>query len=386
MIFKTPESSYGKSLSSLDSPIDNSQGILDALRPLIQQLSKRIRENKDARNIFIYLCLNLFFMFVEMLYGVWNNSLGLISDGFHMLFDCMALVIGLIALVISEWQPNRRYSYGYGRVNILSGFINGVFLVFIACSVFYEAIHRFIEPPQIENDNLLLVSVLGLLVNLVGLFVFSQAHHAAHGHSHSSHGHSHSSHGHAHASHDEEEGKASENHHGHSHSTSHDDDDDHEDENMRGVFLHIVGDTLGSVGVIISSLCIEYFSWTIADPICSLIIACFIFTSVIPLLKSSSSILLQVTPKNSKNKLQKCFTKIHSVQGVQGFTDRHFWSTDGNEVVGTIHIQIDSSANSQEVLRIIKTIFAKQGVHQVTIQIEQLDHGVESKISSVSSW
>jgi len=374
LIFKTPEPGYGRSLSALDRP-ESSESITDSLMPLINQLSQRIKSNKDARNIFIYLCLNLLFMFVEMLYGIWNNSLGLISDGFHMLFDCIALIIGLVALVISEWHSNRTYTYGYTRVNILSGFINAVFLVFIACSVFYEAIHRFVEPPHIENDNLLLVSTLGLVVNLVGLFVFSQAHHAAHGHSHS--------HGSSNSHDDEESGHGHSHGHSHSHGSS---DDDHEDENMKGVFLHILGDTLGSVGVIISSLCIEYFSWTIADPICSIIIACFIFTSVIPLLKSSATILLQVTPKRATKKLPGCLHQISSIYGVQGYTEPHFWSTDGNEVIGTIHIQISSDANSQEILNNAKSIFARESINQVTIQIEQTNEGVESLISSQTSY
>ena len=285
LIFKVPETSTYSHLGSLDSPhhVASGSSLISAMGPLVSQLFERIRTNKDARNIFIYMSINLLFMFVEMAYGWWNNSLGLISDGVHMLFDCMALMIGLIALVIQEWAPNQRFSFGYGRVNILSGFINAIFLVFIASSVFYEAIHRFIAPQEIDNDNLLLVSVLGLLVNLLGLFVFSQAHHAAHGHSHSSHGHSHSAsshteskHGHSHSeSHDHGHGHGhghddhGHDDHGHGHGHGHDDhghghghgenhghahgghdhghheqhahdshEDEHEDENMKGVLPH----------------------------------------------------------------------------------------------------------------------------------------------------
>ncbi|CAF4991799.1 unnamed protein product, partial [Rotaria magnacalcarata] len=72
------------------------------------------------------------FTFVELLYGAWTNSLGLISDGFHMLFDCTALVVGLYAAVMSRWKPTRVFSYGYGRAGVLSGFVNGLFLVVVA--------------------------------------------------------------------------------------------------------------------------------------------------------------------------------------------------------------------------------------------------------------
>ena len=94
-------------------------------------------------------------MGVEMLYGMWTNSLGLISDGFHMLFDCAALLVGLYASVLSRLKPTRQYSFGYGRVEVLSGFVNGLFLVVIAGFVFMEALARLVEPPDISTERLL---------------------------------------------------------------------------------------------------------------------------------------------------------------------------------------------------------------------------------------
>ena len=150
--------------------------------------------------------------------------------------------------------------------------------------------------------------------------------------------------------------------------------------------MHILGDTLGSVGVIISSLCIEYLGWTIADPICSIIIASFIFTSVIPLLKSSATILLQVTPKRAAKKLPGCLLQLQEIPGVQGHTEPHFWSIDGNEVVGTIHVQVESGANTQHILNSIRTIFARNKMTQVTIQIDQAPEGVDAFIQPTSTW
>lgn len=92
---------------------------------------------------------------VEFLYGFLTNSLGLISDGFHMLFDCSALVMGLVASVMSRWTATRQYSFGYGRVEILAGFINALFLIVIAFFIFLEAIERLIDPPPINTDKLL---------------------------------------------------------------------------------------------------------------------------------------------------------------------------------------------------------------------------------------
>ena len=121
------------------------------------------------------------FTFVELLYGGWTNSLGLISDGFHMLFDCTALIVGLYAAIMSRWKPTRVFSYGYSRVEVLSGFVNGLFLVVVAFFVFYEAIGRLFEPPEINTNRLLVVSVAGFAVNMIGIFSFSHAHAHAHG-------------------------------------------------------------------------------------------------------------------------------------------------------------------------------------------------------------
>ena len=93
-----------------------------------------------------------------MTYGVWTNSLGLISDGFHMLFDCTALIVGLYAAVLSHWKPTRLYSFGYSKVETLSGFVNGLFLIVIAIFVLTEALERLLEPPQISTDRLLVSS------------------------------------------------------------------------------------------------------------------------------------------------------------------------------------------------------------------------------------
>ncbi|MEQ2256485.1 hypothetical protein ILYODFUR_024662 [Ilyodon furcidens] len=174
---------------------------------------RSILADKTSRNLFFFLCLNLSFAFVELTYGIWSNSLGLISDSFHMFFDCTALLAGLAASVISRWRSNDSFSYGYVRAEVLAGFVNGLFLIFTAFFIFSEGVERALEPPDVHHERLLPVSVAGLLVNLVGIFVFQ---HGGHGHSHGDggHGHSHSlfngslNHGHGGHSHDG---------HGHSH-------------------------------------------------------------------------------------------------------------------------------------------------------------------------
>ncbi|OBZ66409.1 putative zinc transporter cis4 [Grifola frondosa] len=138
---------------------------------VIRTYLKSILSNPESRKIFYFLMLNMFYMLVQMLYGIWTNSLGLISDAIHMAFDCMAIGVGLIASVMARWPPNEKFTYGYGRIETLSGFANGIFLILISIFIVFEAIQRLLDPPEMNTSQLLLVSSLGLGVNLFGMVV-----------------------------------------------------------------------------------------------------------------------------------------------------------------------------------------------------------------------
>lgn len=278
-----------------------------------------------------------------------------------MLFDCSALVMGLAAAVISQWKPTRIYSYGFGRVEILSGFINGLFLVVISVFVFLEALERLFAPPEIHSGKLIYVSFAGLCVNLFGIFAFQHAHtHGGipcedspkHNHSHSGNQHNHS---HDHG-------------HGHSHSPA---PSDQRNDNMSAVYLHVLADTMGSVGVIISSFLIQQFGWYIADPICSIIIAIMIFASVIPLLKHSSSILILKMPENKQNMFKHLLNRILNIEGVISYRDDNLWQLSTNSYVSTIHVQIESSAYEQLISAQIHSILKEMKLSNLTVQLEK---------------
>lgn len=328
----------------------------------IKESLKQILEENDSRQIFYFLCLNLLFTFVELFYGVLTNSLGLISDGFHMLFDCSALVMGLFAALMSRWKATRIFSYGYGRIEILSGFINGLFLVVIAFFVFMESVTRLIDPPELDTHMLTPVSVGGLIVNLIGICAFSHAHTHSHAHG-ASHGschssdHSHSHHMHGHSDHG----------HGHSHGIG----GGGMNANMRGVFLHVLADTLGSVGVIVSTILIEQFGWFIADPLCSLFIAILILLSVIPLIKDACQILLLRLPTECEKELHTALEKIQKIEGLISYRDPHFWRHSASIVAGTIHIQVTSEVLEQRIVQQVTGILKDAGVNNLTIQVEK---------------
>ncbi|XP_038621721.1 zinc transporter 5 [Tachyglossus aculeatus] len=333
----------------------------------IKESLKQILEESDSRQIFYFLCLNLVFTFVELFYGVLTNSLGLISDGFHMLFDCSALVMGLFAALMSRWKATRIFSYGYGRIEILSGFINGLFLMVIAFFVFVESVARLIDPPELDTHMLTPVSVGGLVVNLVGICAFSHAHAHVHGASQGGchgHDHSHPHHGHGYGlSHSHGD-------HGHSHGHAHGATGGM-NANMRGVFLHVLADTLGSVGVIVSTVLIEQFGWFIADPLCSLFIAGLIFLSVIPLIKDACQVLLLRLPPEQEKELNGALAKIRTIEGLLSYRDPHFWRHSASVVAGTIHVQVMADVTEQRIVQQVSGVLKDAGVSNLTIQVEK---------------
>ncbi|XP_047443537.1 zinc transporter 7 isoform X2 [Mugil cephalus] len=366
---------------------------------------RSILADKTSRNLFFFLCLNLSFAFVELTYGIWSNSLGLISDSFHMFFDCTALLAGLAASVISRWRSNDSFSYGYVRAEVLAGFVNGLFLIFTAFFIFSEGVERALEPPDVHHDRLLPVSVAGLLVNLVGIFVFQHGGHGhshgdeGHGHSHSlfngslNHGHSHGGghqdkhggHGHSHGGHDGH-GHSHGGHDGHGHSHgghghSHDEPDCHNElqhtpgkgsskQILQGVLLHIIADTLGSVGVIISALLMQKYDLMIADPICSMLIALLIGVSVVPLLKESIGILMQRTPPSLDHALPECYQRVQQLQGVYNLQEPHFWTLCTDVYIGTLKLLVAPDADARWILSQTHGIFTQAGVRQLYVQIE----------------
>ncbi|KAG0142897.1 hypothetical protein CROQUDRAFT_49580 [Cronartium quercuum f. sp. fusiforme G11] len=387
---------------------------------------KTVLDNPESKRIAFFLCLNLAYMLVQMMYGIWTNSLGLISDSIHMFFDCMALAMGLFASVMSTWPADSRFPYGYGRVETLSGFTNGVFLLLISLFIIFEAIQRLLDPPEMNTNQLLVVSSVGLGVNLVGMFATGHHHHhhgggghhhhhgqdektkdaldysvtqpgPDHAHSAPDHGHSHSSHHHAHSPQDNAHSSHGHGHlHDHDHShhdghahSSHDHGHSHS-HNMKGVFLHVMADTLGSLGVIISTILIERYGWTGFDPLASIFIATLIAGSVYPLVIDCGKILLLDLGTERENQLRVALLKLGSIEGLSSYSTPKFWPKDSFNINGTIHVQLEpntstlSSTSDQLIARYDKIELIKKkvinvlksnlnGLDEIIVQVEGVD-------------
>ncbi|KAJ3203749.1 hypothetical protein HDU67_009972 [Dinochytrium kinnereticum] len=221
-----------------------------------------------------------------------------------MLFDSSALVLSLVASVIVKWEATEAFTYGYGRVETLTGFANALALVFASLGIIWEGLERLFDPPSIKMDNLLTVSVLGFLVNI-------------------------------------------------------------------GMFLHVLADTFGSIGVIVSSILINLYGWTWADPLASLLIAALTLLSIWPLLAESTSSLLQRIPPTLLGRTSEAYRRVQLVEGVVGFSQPHFWELCQGKNFGTIKIQVRSGTGVDRVRVAVCGIFREYGITDLVVQIEQ---------------
>lgn len=358
---------------------------------------------KEIRIISL-LVLDTVFFLLEAIIGYTVHSLALIADSFHMLNDIVSLVIALWAVRVKNTKPaDGKYTYGWQRAEIIGALINAVFLLALCFSIIIEAIQRIFDPQVISNPKLILVvGTAGLVSNGVGLVLFHE-----HGHSHG-HGHSHSvsteeenvGHGHEHSHVPVEENSSSnsiseylpDNFVGRYDERSSLVPNKKEQPkqkkrsmNMEGVFLHVLGDALGNIGVIITALFIwkTDYSWKYyCDPLVSLLITAIIFSSALPLCRKSCKILLQATPANvNPNEIVE---EITLIPGIKSLHDFHIWNLNEDFLIASVHIELNSSEPNDsgdgneiinkvaflEVVGLVRKVLHKYGIDSVTIQPE----------------
>eukprot|EP00047_Mylnosiga_fluctuans_P002196 m.223568 g.223568 ORF g.223568 m.223568 type:complete len:435 (+) comp10943_c0_seq1:29-1333(+) len=360
--------------------------------------------DSKARKLALMICLTGMFMVVEIGFGIYARSLALISDGFHMFSDVVGLAVGVTARTFSWKDRTHKMSYGFRRAETVGAFANGVFLLAICLFIILDAIQRFIDPEDIQSPlAVVIVGGIGLAINIGGLFLFH-----GHGHSHGGHGHGH---GHENKSHDETSSAAlssspivlgdttsataelasdpsiqldeviEQARTGFPQSIEIADTgvDDHAhgrtaDLNLHGVFLHVAGDALGSVGVLISGLISMYVeaSWTrYVDSIVSVLISLIILSSCVPLVKKAGRILLQGTPKHID--LASVGRALAKIAGVRSVHELHCWLLADNTAIASVHIKCVPSADVMALVRDTKGVLHAYGIHSATIQPELTD-------------
>ncbi|ORZ01503.1 cation efflux family-domain-containing protein [Syncephalastrum racemosum] len=325
--------------------------------------------NRQVR-ICIMLCINGAFFLAEIVIGYYVSSLALVADSFHMLNDMLSLGVALWAIKVAmNSRRDDKYSYGWQRAEILGALVNAVFLLALCVMIVIEAIQRFVEPQPVTDPLLVLITGgAGLVGNLVGLFLF---HEHGHGHGHHHHQHPHNDVEHQH-------GPVSAGHHDHNEGGH---------MNMKGIFLHVMGDALGNIGVIVSALFIWLtdFSWRFyLDPIVSIIISIIIFISALPLVRDTSFILLQGVPSGVP--LDDVRQRLLELEDVLSVHELHIWQLSDTKLIASLHVQLRSHTNYMNVATQMRQLLHTYRIHSVTIQPEFVDEKGEkdSKLVKMS--
>lgn len=271
------------------------------------------------------------YMVAELVGGLLTNSLALLADAGHMLSDVAALALSLFALWIAERPSGPQRSFGYYRAEILAALVNGATLIAISFYVFIEAYHRFRQPLEVQGAAMLAVAFGGLIVNLFGLWLLN-------------------------------EGRAG-------------------NLNVRGAWLHVLTDALGSVGAIMAAVLIWAFGWEWADPLASILIGLLVMYSSWRLLVESVYVLLESAPSGID--VDRVRQSMQETPGVLAVHDLHVWTiTSGMDCLSAHVVAMDGQLHAA-LLRVLRERMHEQfGIDHMTIQIEP--EGFEESV--VSAW
>ncbi|KAF9905942.1 hypothetical protein EC991_001183 [Linnemannia zychae] len=341
-----------------------------------------LRESeKDKRRLKIAIGLCSTFFVVELLGGLWADSLALLSDSFHLLTDITSFIISLAAIYLSHRPSTATHTFGYHRAEVL-GALFSIFLIWgLTLMLIVEAYDRVKHPIDVDGKTMSIVAGLGVFVNIFHSHAPLNAeddHDHEHDHEHS-HGHKAvAQHDHEHE-HDHEHGHS---HAGHGHGHHH-----HTNLNITAATLHVLGDLLSSIGVLISSLVISFYpSMTYLDPICTFVFSFLVILTTIGVFKRSISILMESVPRGIKTEEVK--EAICDIPGVLEVKALHIWSlTIGQSALaGTIYLQPEVQEVKRAAAIIARTrsmIRKRYGIRQSTLQIEMYTRHIQSAMQFV---
>jgi cobalt-zinc-cadmium efflux system protein len=261
------------------------------------------------------------FLIAEFIGALYTNSLALLADSGHMLTDVAALSLSFFAIRFSSRRATPRMTYGFYRVEILAALLNGVFLILVALYIFYEAYHRFMNPPPIKADWMLIVAIVGLLANLASAWVLFGQH--------------------------------------------------RESLNVRGAFFHVLTDAIGSVGAVVASIAIIVGDYRLADPLISIVVAVLIMWSSWVLIRDAVDILLEGTPAHIN--IVNLREQLGNVEGVGSIHDLHVWTLTSGVLAMSCHVVAESDHfNRTELLTRVNGVARQRfRIDHTTIQIEE---------------
>ncbi|WP_353208670.1 cation diffusion facilitator family transporter [Sphingorhabdus sp.] len=283
----------------------------------------------NSKSLTIALGLTGSFLIAELVGAYWFNSLALLSDAAHMFTDAAALAIALAAIKIGQRAADKQRTYGYRRFEILAAAFNAVLLFVVAGYVLYEGVLRFFKPEAVGSVGMLIVASIGLLVNLIAMRVLVGGKDAS--------------------------------------------------LNVKGAYLEVWADMLGSLGVIVAAVAIYLTNWSWIDPIVAIGIGLWVLPRTWILLRDTTHILLQGVPRGMD--LDAIRAAIGAVPGVAGVHDLHVWSVAGDDASLTAHIAIASGQDQTAVRKAVAGLLEAQfKIHHSTLQTETESCGDEEAL------
>jgi cobalt-zinc-cadmium efflux system protein len=276
--------------------------------------------DRNRRDLTITLAITAVYCLVELAGGMLTNSLALLSDAGHMFADVAALGLSLFAIRLAQLPPTASKTFGYHRVEILAALVNALCLWGIVAVIFYEAYHRFLDPPLVKSAGMIVVASIGLGVNVVSLLVLrgSQA----------------------------------------------------ESLNMRAAFVHVLGDALGSVGAVVAGVAIMMANWTLADPLVSVGIGLLILYSSWEIIRDAVDILMQSTPRGMRvDEVEDC---LLGIEGVRQVHDLHIWSLTSGRCHLSAHLVIGAENEPHAIIDAAQTKLHEHfGIDHTTVQVDR---------------
>lgn len=277
------------------------------------------RAQRSRRRLLIVLALTAAYMLAEAVGGWWTNSLALLADAGHMLTDVASLVLAIVAIWFGSRPATPNKTFGYYRLEILAALTNGVALILISLLIFYEAYMRWANPSAVNSNAMIAIASGGLFINLLCAYLL----------------------------------------HG----------DHKEDLNVRGAWLHIMGDAIGSLGAIVAGTLVSLYGWYRADPFFSALIGLLIIWSSWHLIRESTNVLLEGTPAHIN--LASVEEAILLTEGVEAVHDLHVWTiTSGREALSAHVVHTDSIVQSELLKELRVKLNKRFGLDHLTIQME----------------
>ncbi|XDA81498.1 hypothetical protein R6Z07F_011428 [Ovis aries] len=312
----------------------------------------------------VLMCIVSMLLFVmELVISHIGNSLSLTSDAFAVLSHLVSMVVGLFGVRASSIQQHRKSTFGFLRADVVGAFGNSVFAVALMFSILVEAVKRYIDPQKTERPLLVLsAGVIGLLFNILNYAIFLDCCYCA-------------------APGPQEDAET-----GDSLNTQNEPEETMKKEkksealNIRGVLLHVMGDALGSVVVVITAIIFYVLplkredpcNWQCyIDPSLTVIMVIIILSSAFPLIKETAAILLQMVPKGVN--MEELMSKLSAVPGISSVHEVHIWELISGKIIATLHIKYQQDGGDQDANRKVREIFHNAGIHNVTIQFEKAD-------------